>query len=172
MARRSGPPPLPDDFIAVGRVLGAHGIHGDLRIELLTDNPGRFAAGKRLFINGTPYTVAGSRKMAQLGLLKLTGIETRDQAHALRDTILAVPTSDVPKAKRGYYHHQLIGLRVVSTAGEELGLLVEIAATGANDVYLVRREQGDFWVPAIADVVKSIDIEHGVMTVEPLPGLL
>lgn len=156
----------------MARVLGAHGVRGDLRIEVLSDNPHRFDVGKRLYLDGAPYVIVGSRLAGRTALLKLEGIDSREQAQALLGKAFQVPLSEIPAPKRGLYHYQLLGLKVVTTDGRELGTLVEVAATGSNDVYLVRGPQGELFIPATKDVIAKIDVDAGVMTVNALPGLL
>jgi 16S rRNA processing protein RimM len=105
-------------------------------------------------------------------LLKLQGIDDRDAAEAQRGAMVEVPEREAWKLPRGrFYWHQIIGLRVRTPEGRELGTVKEILETGANDVYVVDTERGEMLVPAIKDVVKGIAPHRGVMTVEPLPGM-
>jgi 16S rRNA processing protein RimM len=105
-------------------------------------------------------------------LLKLHGIDDRDAAEAQRGAMVEVPEREAWKLPRGrFYWHQIIGLRVQTPEGRELGTVKEILETGANDVYVVDTERGEMLVPAIKDVVKGIAPHRGVMTVEPLPGM-
>ena len=77
-----------------------------------------------------------------------------------------------PLADDEFYWFDLIGLRVVTDEGLELGRLENIMETGSNDVYLVRAEGKEYLIPAIEEVVKAIDLDAGVMTISPLEGLL
>ena len=71
-----------------------------------------------------------------------------------------------------FYYHEAIGCEVVTLAGERVGLIEEIFATGANDVWVVRDGVREVLVPVIGDVVKAMDLEHRKMTIEAVPGLL
>ena len=157
----------------VGRILRSWGMRGELRVQVLTDSPHRFQRSHRLYARGAPYAIQRSRRHKSGLLLKLEGIDSPQAADALRGALLEVPESEVPSLPEdSYYHFQVLGLNVVTTQGEALGEVVDILSTGSNDVYVTRGPRGDVLVPAIADVVKSVDLERGLVTIEPLPGLL
>ena len=71
-----------------------------------------------------------------------------------------------------YYHHQIIGLRVITTGGEEIGTITDILTGKSNDNYIVKGPAGEVLIPAIEDVVRSIDLTEGTITIEPIDGLL
>ena len=144
-----------------------------MRLELLTDFPERFQPARRVYIRGSPYTIQRARRHRAGLLIKLEGIDSLEAAEGLRDATLQVPEAEAHQLPGGtYFHFQVIGLKVVTTTGEDLGEVVEILSPGGNDIYVTRGPRGEVLVPAIGDVVKSVDLERGVLTVEPLPGLL
>lgn len=101
--------------------------------------------------------------------MAIEGIATREQAEALRGWLLELPDADVPRDDDdSYFIHELVGLRVVDSDGTEIGRLVEVLSTGANDVYVVRSQTSEVLVPAIAEVVTRIDLPVGVMEITPL----
>lgn len=103
-------------------------------------------------------------------LITLDGYEDRDKAEALRGELVLVRLEDAVPLRHGeYYHHQIIGLSVVTDEGEELGSVAEIIKTGANDVYVVRGQGGEVLLPAIQSVIRKI--EPSRMIVHLLPGL-
>lgn len=105
-------------------------------------------------------------------VLSLEGIDDRDAAEGLRGWLVQVPEHEAWKLPKGrYYWHQIVGLDVVTKDGRRLGAVAEILETGANDVYVVKREGGELLLPAIKDVVKKISPERGEMVVELLPGM-
>lgn len=107
-------------------------------------------------------------------LLRLSGVGDRNAAETLRGKDVTIRKEDAVTLPEGqYFWHEVIGLTVVNASTDEaLGRVVEILETGANDVYVVRPPQGkEVLVPAIKDVVKHIDPEHGRMVIEPLPGM-
>jgi 16S rRNA processing protein RimM len=175
--RGSGPPPRPTEprFIAVGRVLRPHGVRGELRVEILTDYPERLHAHRVLYlgVEGTPHPVEGVRLHRGAALIKLAGCDDRNAAEGLRGQLVQIPyEAAVPLEDGEYYDFQILGIEVVTDAGECLGQVVEVLDTGANDVFVVRGARGDVLIPAIEDVVRELDLSAQRMVVTILPGLL
>ena len=161
----------PSRAVCVGRVVGVHGLKGEIKVEALTDFPDRFEAGASLWLDGAPVRVELSRAQAKLFYLKLAGVDDRDAAEALRGHELLVPEARSLDEPDLYYEHDLIGLRVEDESGAALGRLAEILRTGANDVYVVRGDRGELLLPALADVIREVDIGAGRMGVALAPGL-
>lgn len=161
------------DRLAAARVLGAWGRHGNLRIASLSDVPDRFAPGQRFLIGDDTYVSEGTWQQGKSLLIKLRGIDTRWDADELQGAVLETPIDEAATLPEGaYYQHQVIGLAVRTTDGRDLGTLADIIETGSNDVYVVRGPDGESLIPAIPDIVQDVDMQEGVITVEPLPGLL
>ena len=163
----------PDGHVVVGRVIGAWGIRGDVKVQPQTDFSDRFAAGTELFVNGAPDSVVSSRPHRAGLVVRLKGARDRTKAESLRNALLTVRESDIaPLPDDTYYHFELIDMRVVSEDGESLGAIAEILDTSANDVYIVRGESGrDLLIPAIREFVLDVDVEAGVMTVRLVDGM-
>jgi 16S rRNA processing protein RimM len=178
MAKRigSGGKPQPEpDFLNVARVVRPWGVRGDVKIELLISDAENLTRARQVYIGEPPRAVKVQRVHLHGGsiLLKLAGYDTPEQAEALRDQVVSIPRADaIPLRANQYYHHQILGLSVVTAAGEALGQIVEIVETGANDVYVVKGPRGEVLLPARVEVVKRVDLETRQMTVELLPGLL
>jgi 16S rRNA processing protein RimM len=163
------------DWVLIGVVAGAHGVRGEMKVDLQTDFPDRF---KRL---GTVYTgedhrplqIAAVRKLGERVALRVAAVTDRDAAQAMRGTELYIPISEImPLPAHTYYRDQIIGLQVVTTSGEPLGTITEILITGSNDVYVARDEQREVLIPALKDIVREVDLEGGRMVIEPVDGLL
>jgi 16S rRNA processing protein RimM len=163
-------------FLAVGKLRRPHGLHGEIIMDVLTDFPERLQTGMSLF-------VGPDRQLLQLRSLRwhtaallvaFKDYHTPEQAGELRNQLVYVTAADRPPLPEGeYYHHQLIGLKVVSEQGEVLGKVNEILATGAVDVYVVRAESGaEILIPAADEFIQAIDLERGEMQVRLAPGLL
>lgn len=168
------PVPQPSSgFVLVGRVLRPFGVRGELKVESLTDFPERFTPGSILYLQGKPRTVQGSRPLGRDIAVKFAGIENPEDGSAFAGAVLEVPEDSLRQLPPGaYYHSQLIGLRVTTTAGQALGAVTRILSTSSNDIYVVESDSGEILVPAISAVVQKIDLEAGVMTIEAVPGLL
>jgi 16S rRNA processing protein RimM len=155
--------------LAVARVLGAKGLGGAMRVELLTDWPERLSAGAGLWVEAevAPRQVLATELGGRVPVLRLHGIDTREAAEALVGRYLEVEARALPPGS--YYWHQLEGLTVTDPAGGELGTLEEVFRAGENEVYRVVGPAGELLVPAIRDVVRRIDLEAGVMVVDYSP---
>src|SRR4030095_3287105 len=128
----------PDRYLAVARVVAARGIRGEVRCDIITDFPDRLKRTHRLYRGEThlPVEVERTRLEKSGALLKLSGCETRTDAEALRGQMLYVAEADaVARPGGSYFWHQIIGLKVRSDAGQDLGEVADIMQTGSNDVY-------------------------------------
>jgi 16S rRNA processing protein RimM len=164
-------------YIAIGRIVGAHGIRGEVSMVVLTEFPERFEVTEQVYLGNefeaTLYSVEGYRWHKKNLLLKLEGVIDRTQAGQLRNQFVQVPLEEVVPLPAGeYYLFQLIGLDVITTTGEKLGVMVDVLETGANDVYIIDGKSGQILLPAIADVIKSVDFEERHMIVELMDGLI
>lgn len=163
-------------FLAVGRISKPHGVNGEVRVELLTDNPERFEWLDAIYIGeDSPRLVAieSVRHHQGVVLLKLSGYPTRTEAELLRGELLQVPESEaVPLEEGEYFLYQVIGIGVYTEKGTYLGRLTEILETGANNVFVVDGDSVQYLLPDIPDVVRDVDIENGRLVINPLPGLI
>lgn len=152
-----------------------HGLKGEVLVSLDTDFPERLQPGTQLYLGEgyIPVTIASRRGHADGLLLTLRELPDLQAVQPFRNQPLFVSAADRPPLPEGeYYHHQLLGMQVVEEEGEPLGLLTDILITGANDVYLVRAEDGEeILLPAIAEVIRGVDTAAKQMTVRLLPGL-
>jgi 16S rRNA processing protein RimM len=162
---------MPDSPIVIARITAAHGIRGEVKAEVLTDFPERFDRGSKLWLDGAERTVELGRWQGRAVILKLTGIDTRNDAEALRGKELTVPEPAHLEDEGAYYIHDLIGLSVQDAAGTELGNLHEIITTGATDVYVIRGPRGELLLPALDDVVTNVDLKARRITVAVPEGL-
>lgn len=167
-------PPASTHRVAVGRVNSTWGLRGHVKITAYSSNPLRYQRGATLIVQGTPRRVLDVNTSQGYPIVQFEGYTHVNRAETLRGALIEIDEADLPALPTGeYYLHDLIGIEVVTTAGEHLGTLVEVLTTGANDVYLVRREgKPDALIPAVPDVIQRVDIETRTMTIEPLAGLL
>lgn len=164
-------------YLAIGKVRRAHGVRGELSVAVLTEFPERFEVTEWVYLGdeyeASPYRLESYRRHKKNLLLSLSGIDTRTEAEQFIGDYVQVPIEEaVPLPEGTYYLYELIGLDVVTTAGEPLGAVVDIIETGANDVYLVDNGDRTVLLPAIPDVVQAIDLEQGRMVVELIDGLI
>jgi 16S rRNA processing protein RimM len=161
------------NFFKVGRILRAWGIRGDMKIAPFTDRPEDFLQYSHVYIGlqQQRYAVKSFRPYQGNWLLHLDGVETREAAERLHGQEIFIELAQRPRQEGEFYAREVIGLKVRTIDGEELGEVTEILVTGANDVYVVKGARGETLLPARVEVIKGIDVEAGIMTVELLPGL-
>jgi 16S rRNA processing protein RimM len=169
--------------IAIGQISKVRGIRGEMVIDPLTDDPNRFSELKRIWLSKgekiarfeVEQVRVGliSKRLKQKVLLKLKGVESREEAEKLVGSFLEIEKEGLIKLPEGrYFIFDLIGLKVMTTENRQLGTVKEVISLPANDVYLVEGNEKEYDIPAIKEVVKKIDLEKKVMVIEPKEGLL
>lgn len=164
-------------MVAIGSIVKAHGIRGELR--LLPYNPSTTSVrpGVQVMLVGSErrreVTIAAVRPHRRFLLLTLEGVSSRDDAEAMVGDEVCVPLDALPRLDGGeVYYFQLVGLDVVTGGGERIGTVRHVFRTGASDVCVVADQDREVLLPLVADVVRSIDTAAGKLVIEPLPGLL
>lgn len=170
--------------LVVGRVVKAHGIRGELVVEVRTDSPEeRFTpgtclvgrTGKGRTSTDREVTIEAARNHSGRLLVRLEGIVDRDSADAARGMLLIVDSDALPDTgdPDEFHDHQLVGLRVHDTAGARLGVVTEIMHTPAGELLAIRLEDGtDALVPFVTEMVPDVDLEAGTCVIDPPEGLL
>ena len=166
-----------EDMLQVGVITQTHGIKGEVKVFPTTDDAQRFKKLKKVTLdNGKErreLEITSVKFFKNLVILKFKGIDDINEVEKYKKAALFVTREDaVPLGENEYFIADLIGLRVVSEEGEELGTLDDVLQTGANDVYVVKNDKGEeILVPAIKDCVKNVDIDGGEIILHLLPGL-
>jgi len=167
-------------YLVVGQVDGAHGLQGEIKVKLLTDDPHRFDQLDQVFLGvddeePTARKFWGYRLHKDRALLQLEGCNDRATAQALRGLLVQVPVEDaIPLDEDEYFEHQILGLSVWTVDGTCLGIIDEIIYTGANEVYVIQDPtpgRPEVLIPAIKDVVLEVDLDAGRLTVDLPEGL-
>ena len=164
--------------LVVGRIGRAHGIRGDVAVDVRTDDPeARFTDGAVLRTDpdaAGPLTIASTRRHSGRLLVRFKGLADRDAAEALRGTALIVDSDDIaPLDDPDEFHdHELIGLAVSTTEGTAVGTVDDVLHH-AQDVLVVTSESGDeILVPFVGPLVPEVDVAAGRIVIDPPPGLL
>jgi 16S rRNA processing protein RimM len=150
----------------VARVLGAKGLAGAVRVEVLTDRDDRLIPGGSLLLEGEdePRRILEVEAGGRVPAVRLEGIETRDEAAGLLGRYLEVEGEPLPEGS--LYWHEIVGLAVRDEQGHDLGSVVEVFRAGENEVYRVEAPgKPDLLLPALREVIRDIDLPHGSMTV-------
>ena len=168
----AGRPDPAQKLVLLGRVTGAFGVRGDVKLESWTEPRARIFGYQPWILrdaNGAERGMQGARgrDTGKHVVATLPGIEDRDAAEALRGTEILVPRQAMPPAAPGeYYWIDLEGLRVVTVEGVPLGEVSHLLSTGANDVMVVRGERERLLPFVQPDYVKAVDFETGTVTVD------
>lgn len=166
-SKNSGIPPSEPGTLVVGTLVGPHGIRGEVKLRPVTEFPERLANLRRLRLrlpDGSEdwHAVKSSRFSREMLLVQFEAVTDRDAAEALRGATVLIDRADAAPLPAGrYYEHQIIGLRVVTPEGEELGTISEIMETASNDVYIA----GRYMIPATHDAVLRLAPEEGIVVV-------
>lgn len=168
--------------LVVGRVAKAHGVTGEIAVDIRTDDPGaRFARGNTLRAKaprGGPtgaYVVESVRGHGGRLLIRLAGIADRAAADALRGTLFVVDSDDLPPITEPdeFYDHQLEGLRVRTVSGADVGTVAEVLHTAAGELLSVTTAAGaEVLVPFVSAIVARVSLADAVIDIDPPDGLL
>jgi 16S rRNA processing protein RimM len=167
-------------YLLLGEILRPHGVRGELRMRILTDYPERINKLKIIYIGSDidatdirEYHLEHMRMNQDYGLLKLAGLDDRDEADLLRALFVMIPIENaIPLEEGEFYLYQIIGLSVQTTEGQVIGTIREVLETGANDVYVVDSPQyGEVLIPVTEETIVKTDIQAQVVTIKLMEGL-
>lgn len=169
--------------LVVGRVARSHGVHGELVVEVRTDEPeARFAPGSTLRGRAARskdvrnFTVESAREHSGRLLVQLTGVTDRGAADALRGTLFLVDSADLGSAADPdeFYDHELEGLRVELTDGSAVGTVTDVLHSAAGELLSVRAagDGREILIPFVTAIVPTVSIADGLIVIDPPEGLL
>jgi 16S rRNA processing protein RimM len=168
-------------FLPIGKIIGAHGVKGALKVYSYAESFSIFKPGIRIHLKNTnttekTYLIRWAKPYKRILRLCLQGISTRDQAESLVGSEMFIERAKLPRLDNGtYYWADIIGLSVFTKNGRYLGRVESIIPTGSNDVYVVKDTKVDssteILIPALEAVVMAIDVEHKIMHVDLPEGL-
>jgi len=160
------------EFLVVGKLHKPHGLMGGMILEILTDFPDRLIQGKKVFIGDEKkeLSIEEIRQSGKNWIVIFKEYGQPEDLSVLRNQYVFVPANQIPPLPEGeYYHHQLIGLSVFNHNKGYLGLLTEILATGANDVYVISNPdnpENELLIPVLKSIIKEVDLAENIMIVE------
>ncbi|MFF3177403.1 ribosome maturation factor RimM [Streptomyces sp. NPDC057900] len=165
--------------LVVARIGRAHGIKGEVTVEVRTDEPElRLGPGAVLATepaSAGPLTIETGRVHSGRLLLRFAGVRDRTAAEALRNTLLIseVDPEELPEDPEEFYDHQLMDLDVVLADGTEIGRITEITHLPSQDLFIVERPDGtEVMIPFVEEIVSEIDLEEQRAVITPPPGLI
>ncbi len=164
-------------LVAVGRILKAHGLRGELKMEPISNVADRFKKLGNIVIEFSDgiteeYAVENLKTAGRIFRLKLEGIDDRNAAERFRGTYVLICLNDVaPLDDNTYYAFDLEGLTAFDPAGKEIGTVIRIETYPANDILVIGSENGEIIMPAVKEFILDIDLEQKRMTVDFREGL-
>ena len=160
-------------MIRLGRVTAPVGIKGEVRVYPYTDEQTRFSAVEKVYAGSRPLKIEKVSYRKDMVVLKFEGVNTRNDAEALRNAELALPREEMYEMDEDrYFVDDLIGIRVVLEDGSQVGVLKDIIENPAHDIYEIEKPDGSsFLLPAVKAFVLSVDTGAGLMTVRLIEGL-
>lgn len=162
------------DFLEAGKIVSTHALKGEVKVDSWCNSPSDLCDLEYVFIGKgkDKIYIDNARVAKSQAILKLRHIDTQEEAEKLRNTVIYIERSQLNLDEGDNFIADLIGLSVRDVDTDEVyGEIIDVIQTGANDVYVIRGSRGELLVPALADVVISIDISKGLMTIRPLEGL-
>ena len=162
------------DLLEVGKIINTHGLRGEVKVIPWTDTPDVFEDLEKVYLkNNDALTISSVKYQKNNLIVKFKELGDINEAEKLKNQVLYAERSALGELPEGvYYIADLIGLSVRKETGEEVGKIKDVLQTGANDIYVVAREGAkDLLVPVIPNVVLSVDIDGGEVTVSLPDGL-
>lgn len=172
---------MAEKWYNVGKIVNTHGIRGEVRVVSITDfAEERYKKGNKLYIfkekSSEPMevTIASHRSHKSFDLLTFEGFTNINQVEPLKGSVAKIPESQLGSLEEDeFYFHEIIGCKVETAEGEEIGTVKEILTPGANDVWVVQRSRKkDVLIPYIEQIVKEVDIKAQKIVISPMEGLL
>jgi 16S rRNA processing protein RimM len=166
-----------ENLIVVGRVSRPHGVKGEVRIECFNpEDPSFFFRYQKIFIQGEKGSPQLYRPLAvrphKHGIVaQLEGIQNKDEAERLKGKLVLIDPAELPTLNENeYYWYEILGMRVVTELGGEVGKITDIVQTRSNDVYVVSKGRKEILIPAIKEVIIAIEKGSRTMIIRPLKG--
>lgn len=164
------------DFLEVGEIVGTHGVRGEMRVNPWCDTPSFLKKFKKLYLDEKgekSLDIKSARDHGNVALIVADGIDTVEKAQAMRGKVLYIKRDDAKLQKGHYFIAELIDCTVYDADDETkvYGIITDVSETGANDVWYITKDGKEYLIPAIKDVVISVDVEEGIVKIRPLKGI-
>ena len=168
---------MENDLIPIGKVVKPHGVRGGIKVVYFGKDPSHVSLYREILIEdqrgkAEPYEILEAIPGPSRLILRLKGIQRIEEVQPLIGKEILIRKEALPELEKGeYYWRDILGIKVETKEGKRIGKVKEIFATGANDVYVVEGKRGEIFLPAIEEVIQSVDLERGVIKVKRMEGL-
>lgn len=162
-------------YIETGKIVGTHGVKGMLRVQPWADSGEFLASFKSFYLDDTGNEKVSATSVKPHGnvvLMAVKGVDTIEAAEKLRGKVIYIDRNDAHLPKGRYFVTDLLGCNVTDAdSGDNLGKITDISETGANDVWHITRDGKEYLVPAIDEVIVSVDTDNEAVTIRPMKGI-
>ena len=161
-------------YLEVGRIVGTHGIQGEMRVECWANEPAFLSRFKRLYLDeGRTELSVTCRPHKNIALVRVKGVGSIEQADELRGKVLYIDRADAKLSEGEHFVQDIIGLTVTDAdSGTVYGVVKDVLKTGSNDVYeMLGEDKKLYYIPAIPDVIDRLDFAAGAAYIHPMKGL-
>ena len=161
-------------YLEVGRIVGTHGIQGEMRVECWANAPAFLSQFKKLYLDaGRTALSVSCRPHKNIALMRVKGVSTIEQADERRGKVLYIDRADVRLGEGEHFVQDIIGLQVTDAdTGAVYGTVKDVLKTGSNDVYeMLGEDKKLYYIPVIPDIVDRLDFEAGAVCIHPMKGL-
>jgi 16S rRNA processing protein RimM len=161
-------------YLEVGKIVGTHGVQGEMRVECWANSPAFLSQFKKLYLDEGRTTLSVScRPHKNIALVRAKGVSSIEEADLLRGKVLYIDRADVRLEKGEHFVQDIIGLAVTDAdTGEVYGTIRDVIKTGSNDVYEMQDSSGRMvYIPVIPDIVDRLDFDEGRAYIHPMKGL-
>lgn len=163
------------DYLEIGKITGTHGIRGEMRVQPWCDSPEFMKKFKTLYLDkkGEKPVKVSCRPHGHMVIMKAEGVDSVEEASKYREKVLFMKRSDAKLPEGKYFIQELIDCTVLDADNEKkcYGTLTDVSQTGANDVWHITNETGEYLIPAIPSVVIDTDVVSGIIKIRPLRGI-
>lgn len=162
-------------YLELGQIVSTHGVKGELRFNPWCDTPDFVKKFKTLYFDNKgekSIKVISARPHGNVAILMLDGVDDMDKARALKNKVLYMKREDAKLPKDVWFRQELFDCKVLDNeTGAELGIISDVSETGANDVWHIKTSKGEVLIPAIKDVIVSVNVADGIIKINVLKGL-
>lgn len=159
-----------EKYLEAGKIVNTHGVRGEVKIMPWADSPEFLQKIKTLYVGGEAVKVTASRVHKGAVLAKLEGVDDVNAAMALKNKVVHISRKDVKLPRGSFFIADIIGARVVTEDGTELGTLADVMEMPAQNIYLVKGER-EIMIPAVEEFILKTDVKNGVITVRLIEGM-
>lgn len=158
------------EFLEIGKIVNTHGVRGEIKVQPWADSPEFLLDFKTLYLDEKPVRVRSARVHKGMVILALDGVEDVNAAMALKNRVLFIRRADARLPRGSFFLQDIIGAKVVTEQGEELGELADVLDLPGNAVYVVRGAR-EILIPAVPEFILNTDADNGIVTVHLIEGL-